>query len=207
MISVRECDLREQLAAIRHRADDREHVGDTLDRGRRIDGHVEPAIVVGALAALGAVAALGLFAVIAATLTLTTQLIVVLALAAICGVLVFRAAHLGSDLYAVPMALAAVLAFDFFYLPPLRTFGFPDYANWGALLLYLGVVVFVCTISARTRRKVDSLDRAQGALANEQAALRRVATLVAEESPPSAVFSALVTVSFQTYLTRTHMRA
>jgi signal transduction histidine kinase len=142
-------------------------------------------------AALGAVAALGLFALVAATLTVTTQPIVVLALAAICGVVVFRAAHLGSDLYAVPMALAAVLAFDFFYLPPLRTFGFPDYANWGALLLYLGVVVFVCTISARTRRKVDSLDRAQGALAKEQAALRRVATLVAQESPPSEVFSAV----------------
>src|SRR5690242_8916200 len=82
-------------------------------------------------AALGAVAALGLFAVVAAILTVTTQFLVVLALVVICGVVVFRAAHLGSDLYAVPMALAAVLAFDFFYLPPLRTFGFPDYANWG----------------------------------------------------------------------------
>jgi len=148
-------------------------------------------IPLAAEAALGAVAALGLFALIAVMLTVTTHPIVVLALVAICGVVVFRAAHVGSDLYAVPMALAAVLAFDFFYLPPLRSFGFPDYANWGALLLYLGVVVFVCTISARTRRRVNSLDRAQGALADEQAALRRVATLVAQESSPSEVFTAV----------------
>jgi signal transduction histidine kinase len=148
-------------------------------------------IPLAAEAALGAVAALGLFAFLAATLTVTTHPVVVLALVAICGVVVLRAAHVGSDLYAVPMALAAVLAFDFFYLPPLRTFGFPDYANWGALLLYLGVVVLVCTISARTRRRVDSLDRAQVALADEQAALRRVATLVALESPPREVFAAV----------------
>jgi signal transduction histidine kinase len=142
-------------------------------------------------AALGAVAALGLFALVASTLAVTTHPIVVLALVVTCGVVVFRAAHVGSDLYAVPMALGAVLAFDFFYLPPLRTFGFPDYANWGALMLYLGVVVLVCTISARTRRRVDSLDRAQAALANEQAALRRVATLVAQETSPGEVFSAV----------------
>lgn len=148
-------------------------------------------IPLAAEAALGAVAALGLFALIAVTLTVTTHPIVVLALVAICVVVVIRAAHLGSDLYAVPMALAAVLAIDFFYLPPLRSFGFPDYANWAALLLYLGVVVFVCTISARTRRRVNSLDRAQGALADEQAALRRVATLVAQESSPSEVFTAV----------------
>jgi signal transduction histidine kinase len=148
-------------------------------------------IPLAAEAGLGAVAALGLFAFAAATLAVTTHPVVVLALVVICGVVVFRAAHLGSDLYAVPMALAAVLAFDFFYLPPLRTFGFPDYANWGALLLYLGVVLFVCTISARTRRRVDSLDRAKVALADEQAALRRVATLVAQESPPSHVFAAV----------------
>jgi signal transduction histidine kinase len=148
-------------------------------------------IPLAAEAGLGAVAALGLFAFTSATLTVTTHPVVVLTLVLICGVVVFRAAHLGSDLYAVPMALAAVLAFDFFYLPPLRTFGFPDYPNWGALLLYLGVVLFVCTISARTRRRVDSLDRAQAALADEQAALRRVATLVAQESPPSEVFAAV----------------
>ncbi|MDX6319724.1 MAG: hypothetical protein QOD35_3124 [Nocardioidaceae bacterium] len=148
-------------------------------------------IPLAAEAGLAASAALGLFAFVAATLTITTHPIVVLLLVAICGGVVFRAARTGSDLYAVPMALAAVLAFDFFYLPPLRSFGFPDYANWGALLLYLGVVVFVCTISARTRRRVDSLDRAQATLAKEQAALRRVATLVAQESSPGEVFTAV----------------
>jgi signal transduction histidine kinase len=148
-------------------------------------------IPLAAEAALAVLAALGLFAFVAATLAVTTHPIVVLAVAAICSAVVFRAARMGSDLYAVPMALGAVLAFDFFYLPPLRSFGFPDYANWGALLLYLGVVVFVCTVSARTRRRVDSLDRAQGALANEQAALRRVATLVAQESSPAEVFAAV----------------
>jgi signal transduction histidine kinase len=142
-------------------------------------------------AALAVGVSLALFASVAAVLTVTTQPIPVLLLAVLCSVVVLRAAHAGADLYAVPLALAAVLAFDFFYLPPLRTFGFPDYANWGALALYLGVTVLVCTISARTRRRVESLNQAQGALVIEQAALRRVATLVAQESSPTDVFAAV----------------
>jgi signal transduction histidine kinase len=148
-------------------------------------------IPLAAEAALAVAASLVFFGVVSAVLTVTTEPIPVLILAVLCSVVVVRTAHAGADLYAVPLALAAVLAFDFFYLPPLRTFGFPDYANWGALALYLVVTVLVCTISARTRRRVQSLNQSQAALANEQAALRRVATLVAQESSASDVFAAV----------------
>jgi signal transduction histidine kinase len=148
-------------------------------------------IPLAAEAALAVVASLAFFGLVSAVLTVTTEPIPVLVLAVFCSVVVVRTAHAGADLYAVPLALAAVLAFDFFYLPPLRTFGFPDYANWGALALYLVITVLVCTISARTRRRVESLNRAQAALATEQAALRRVATLVAQEPSASEVLAAV----------------
>ena len=142
-------------------------------------------------AALAVGVALAFFAAVAGTLTISTRALPVLLLAMLCAGVVVGAAHAGADLYAVPLALAAVLAFDFFYLPPLRQFGFPDYANWGALALYLGVAVLVCTVSARTRRRVESLNSIQGGLLDEQAALRRVATLIAKESPPAEVFEAV----------------
>ncbi|MGH1565171.1 ATP-binding protein [Mumia sp. DW29H23] len=143
-----------------------------------------------ALAAVAVGLALLLFSAVSLLLVFVGGTMVAVVLAALCVVLVFRTAHAGLDLYAVPLALASILAFDFFYLKPLRTFSFPDFQNWGALTLYLVVIVLVCAVSARTRRRMISLDEAQAALNAEMSALRRIARLTTADASPSEVFAA-----------------
>ncbi|WP_156533097.1 histidine kinase [Cellulosimicrobium sp. I38E] len=140
-----------------------------------------------ALVAVGL--ALLLFGVVSAVLVLVGGPVVAVLLALACVALILRTAHAGLDLYAVPLALGTILAFDFFYLKPLRTFRLRDYENWGALALYLVVIVLVCAVSARTRRRLGSLDRAQVALSDELAALRRIARLSTADASPAEVFA------------------
>jgi signal transduction histidine kinase len=98
--------------------------------------------------------------------------------------------------YAVPAAVAALFAYDWYYLPPTHPHEFPDRANLVDLLAYLGVGVLIGQLAANAGRRAELSDHARGALAeevgrlaDEQAALRRVATLVARESPASEVFA------------------
>jgi signal transduction histidine kinase len=91
-------------------------------------------------------------------------------------------------LYALPVGVAAIEAFDWFFLPPLR-----DFDDSAAILLGLFIVMSVIVGSvatAATRRAVQS-ERAHGDLLDEQVALRRVATLVAGGSAPGDVFGAI----------------
>jgi len=147
---------------------------------------------VAALAAVAVVLALLLFGVVSVVLVVVGGPVVAAVLALGCVALVLRTAHAGLDLYAVPLALAAILAFDFFFLEPLRTFTVTDYENWGALALYLVVIVLVCAVSARTRRRLGSLDRAQAALSDELASLRRISRLIAADGSAADVFAATV---------------
>ncbi|MFI2103500.1 histidine kinase [Isoptericola sp. NPDC019693] len=142
------------------------------------------------LAVLAVGLALLLFGVQSLVLVLVGGPVVALVLALASVALILRTAHAGLDLYAVPLALATILAFDFFYLKPLRTFGVRDYENWGALALYLVAIVLVCAVSARTRRRLGTLDRAQVALSDELAALRRIARLSTADASPAEVFAA-----------------
>ena len=93
--------------------------------------------------------------------------------------------------YAVPSAIAALLAFDWFYIPPRHPHEFPDSGNFIDLLVSLAVGVLIGQLAARASRRADVTEVARGELAREQAALRRVATLVAEGVPGSQLFSAV----------------
>jgi signal transduction histidine kinase len=93
--------------------------------------------------------------------------------------------------YAVPAAIAGLLAFDWFYIPPLHPHAFPDTESFADLLVYLAVGVLIGELAARAGRRADTSELARSELADEQAALRRVATLVAEGSPPPEVFAAV----------------
>jgi signal transduction histidine kinase len=83
-------------------------------------------------------------------------------------------------MYAVPAALAAILAFDWFYIPPTHPHSFPDAENLANVLVAVAVGVLVGELAARAGRRADVSELARSGLADEQAALRRVATLVAE---------------------------
>jgi signal transduction histidine kinase len=87
-------------------------------------------------------------------------------------------------------ALTAVLsaaAYDYLFIPPIYSFKFSDPRNTVTLAVFLVTAVAVGGLAARLRRAaVES-----GRLSEEQAALRRVATLVARGAPPPEVFSAV----------------
>jgi signal transduction histidine kinase len=88
-------------------------------------------------------------------------------------------------LFALPIGVAAVLAFDWYFLPPLRALDAHTVLVLGTFLI-MSVIVGAATTRA-TRRAISS-EQARGALAAEQGALRHVATLVARQAPPAEVF-------------------
>ncbi|HEY6771119.1 MAG TPA: GAF domain-containing protein, partial [Solirubrobacterales bacterium] len=73
-----------------------------------------------------------------------------------------------------------VLAFDWFYIPPTHDHAFPDAESVADLLVLIAVGVLVGELAANAVRRAHVSELARSELADDQAALRRVATLVAE---------------------------
>ena len=86
-----------------------------------------------------------------------------------------------------PGRVATILAFHWYLLPPLRDL---DAATVVVLGLFLGTSVIVGVFATTTSRRVITSEQARGAIAEEQSALRRVATLV-PAAPPGEVFAAV----------------
>jgi len=61
--------------------------------------------------------------------------------------------------YALPVALASMLAFNFFFLAPVHTLRLRDSENWVALGVYLTTAVVVSELAARGRRRADDADQ------------------------------------------------
>jgi signal transduction histidine kinase len=101
---------------------------------------------------------------------------------------VLAVARFTGILYALPVGVAAVLAFDWYFLPPLRDL---DAATVLVLGLFLATSVMVGAFVTTGSRRVIASERARAVIAEEQSALRRVATLVARAGPPSEVFEAV----------------
>jgi K+-sensing histidine kinase KdpD len=91
--------------------------------------------------------------------------------------------------YAIPIGVASVVALDWFYIPPTHPSMVPDLEDSVALTAYLVIGVLLGQLAARARRRADASELARGTLVEEQAALRRVATLVAREPSPAEVFA------------------
>src|SRR6266699_1973226 len=91
-------------------------------------------------------------------------------------------------LYALPVGVVTILAFDWYFLPPLRAL---DAATVVVLGLFLGVAVIVGAVATQAGRRAAGSEQARGVLADEQAALRRVATLVGRQPSPAEVFAAV----------------
>ena len=77
--------------------------------------------------------------------------------------------------YAIPVAVASMLAFNFFFLPPLYTFTLADSRNWFALLVFVVTAVVVSDLAARSRRR-----------ARESELLAQVATSLLAQGDVSA---------------------
>jgi signal transduction histidine kinase len=94
-------------------------------------------------------------------------------------------------LFGVPLALAAAVAIDSFYIAPYRTFDSRDWVNYPVTAMYIAIGVLVGGILEVTRHRAARSETARSELAEEQAALRRVATLIAQGDSPDKVFAAV----------------
>lgn len=75
-------------------------------------------------------------------------MIVAAFLGAVFLVAVIAIARLASIAYAVPVGMAGLLVFDWFYLAPTHPIEFPDSANLVDLLIYLAGAVLLGVLSA-----------------------------------------------------------
>jgi K+-sensing histidine kinase KdpD len=66
---------------------------------------------------------------------------------------------------AVTTSLIAVLCFNFFFLPPVRTFSVADPQNWVALIAFLVVSVVGSNLSARVRSRAEEASARRAELA------------------------------------------
>jgi two-component system, OmpR family, sensor histidine kinase KdpD len=81
---------------------------------------------------------------------------------------------------AVPVAIASMLAFNFFFLPPHYTFSLADRKNWFALVVYVVTAIVVGTLASRYRERraeAEQREREAALLADMAADLLRGAGL------------------------------
>jgi len=93
--------------------------------------------------------------------------------------------------YAVTVGVAGVVALDWYAIPPIHTTVVPNAENALALGAYLVTGTLLGQLAATARRRAEKSEQEVRVLAEEQAALRRVATLVAVETAPEQVFASV----------------
>jgi two-component system sensor histidine kinase KdpD len=69
-------------------------------------------------------------------------------------------------------SVASMLAFNWFFLPPVHSFTLSQSENWFALAVYLATAVVVSELAARTRRRAASAEQRE----RESALLAQLAT-------------------------------
>jgi signal transduction histidine kinase len=92
------------------------------------------------------------------------------------------------------VALAAYLTFAFFFAPPVHHFAINEGDTAAGLVIAIVAAYVVSQLARRANERAREAEEARGELgrlADEQAALRRVATLVAEEVPTTELFEAV----------------
>jgi GAF domain-containing protein len=86
------------------------------------------------------------------------------------------------------VSVASMVAFSYLFLPPRYSFDPGSAERWSVLVAFLASSLVVSWMAARSQREARRATR----LADEHAALRRVATLVAGAQGPEDVFAAVV---------------
>jgi two-component system sensor histidine kinase KdpD len=61
--------------------------------------------------------------------------------------------------FSIAVALASMLAFNFFFLPPLHTFTLVDERDWFALAVYLVTAIVVSDLASRARRRAAEAEQ------------------------------------------------
>ncbi|MGW6281301.1 GAF domain-containing sensor histidine kinase [Kribbella sp. NPDC055071] len=103
-------------------------------------------------------------------------------------IVVFGIARLSGIMYALPVGVVVILAYDWYILPPLRAL---DAATVLLLVLFLVMAVIVGAVTTDAGRRSVEAEKASGDMADTQASLRRLALLVAAGEAPAVVFGAV----------------
>ena len=120
----------------------------------------------------GVLVGAGLVAGVTGVIEVLRQFVPVLSLGVLYVFAVLPVAVLWGTLAAVIVAVASMLAFNFFFLPPLYTFTLADPNMWLSLLVFLVTAVVVSELATRSRRR-----------ATESEFLAEVATSLLERGP------------------------
>jgi signal transduction histidine kinase len=150
-------------------------------------GRLSPGVEV----ALAFCAGAGTFALVAVSVVAVDSDLWAAVLGVIYGIAVVALFRYCGVAYAIPAAVAILLAYDWYVVPPTHAHVFPASADLAYLLAYLLAGVLIGELAAYANRRADVSESARSELAEEQAVLRRVATLVARGAPPDAVFAAV----------------
>jgi signal transduction histidine kinase len=149
-------------------------------------------LTLGAEVALASACGFCFFALLAVPLAVAESRLLPVLFLGVAGVAALIAVlRFGGIVYAVPAAVGGLLAFDWFYIPPPHPRAVPDTQSFIDLLVFLAVGVLIGELAARAGRRAASSELARRELADEQTALRRVATLVAQGASPPDVFAAV----------------
>jgi len=138
--------------------------------------------------ALAVVVSLVAFALAVVAFTAARDHVPAVLVGALFLLVVLAVARLAGILFALPVGVVIIQAFDWYFLPPLRAL---DGATVFVLGLFLAMTVMVAAITTEAGRRAVASERARAVLAEEQAGLRRVATLVAKAAPAEKVFTAV----------------
>jgi signal transduction histidine kinase len=139
--------------------------------------------------ALASIASVASFALVAATVVAAESDLIIAILAAVYVIGVAVSFRLWGVAYGIPIAVAVLIAIDWYWVPPTHPPSFPDAGNLADLLAYLAGGVLIAELAAHAGRRAHISESGRTELGEEQAALRRVATLVARGEPPDAVFA------------------
>jgi len=109
--------------------------------------------------ATGVIASMAMLALVTGAVFALRPVAPVLSLGVLYVFAVLPVAVLWGLAYAVPVAIASMLAFNWFFLPPKHTFELRDSENWVALAVYLITAVVVSELAARARRRAAEAEQ------------------------------------------------
>ena len=109
--------------------------------------------MVGLLASVGAVAS------VTAAVYLFRSSVPVLGLGVLYLFAVLPIAVVWGRAFSIPVAFASMLAFNFFFLPPVHTFTLIDRRDWFALMVYLVTAIVVSDLASRARRRAAEAEQ------------------------------------------------
>ena len=109
--------------------------------------------------ALGVGASIAVLVAVTVAIGLLKSVVPVLSLGVLYVFAVLPVAVAFGLLYAAGVSVASMLAFNWFFLPPVHTFTLSDSRNWFALAVYLVTAVVVSGLAARARRRATEAEQ------------------------------------------------